>query len=99
MSRAVQHRPRASRLLRPVGQQAPLQQIEMARAGLGMVADDGHVARRRDFQDGARFGSGFVVSKMRAMASAGRRLAKRPHLAWLSSELSRADGEHDLKGR
>jgi hypothetical protein len=31
------------------------------------------------FQDGARFGSGFVVPKIRAMASAGK-LAKRPHM-------------------
>jgi hypothetical protein len=27
------------------------------------------------FQDGARFGSGFVVPKIRARASAGRKLA------------------------
>jgi hypothetical protein len=29
------------------------------------------------FQDGARFGSGFVVPKIRAMASVGKKLAKR----------------------
>jgi hypothetical protein len=32
------------------------------------------------FQVGARFGSGFTVANKRAMNSAGRKLAYRPHM-------------------
>jgi len=38
-------------------------------------ADDGAVAGLCDVQDGARFGRGLTVPKMRAMAPAGRKLA------------------------
>ena len=47
----------------------------MTHAGLRMTADNRQVVCGRDVQEGAMFGSGFTVPKIRAMASAGRKLA------------------------
>jgi hypothetical protein len=55
--------------------QRAVRQIEVTLAGLAMPANDGWACVGATFRDGARFGSGFVVPKIFATASAGRKLA------------------------